>query len=51
MIEYHDEHGRTVAWAHQYRLPDGRPIPQTPKPDPKFLFEDGTRYKLDPRLR
>jgi hypothetical protein len=49
MIEYHDEYGRTIAWAHQYGFRDGKPI-STSKPDPKFLFEGGVRYKLDPNL-
>ena len=49
MVEFADEKGRTVAWAHQYGFPDGKPIGRT-KPDPKFLFEGGTRYKHDPKL-
>jgi hypothetical protein len=49
MIEYHNAQGRTIAWAHQYGFPNGRPIPKS-RPDPKFLFEDGTRYKYDPNL-
>jgi hypothetical protein len=47
MIEYHNEQGRTIAWAHQYGFADGRPIGRT-RPDPKFLLEDGTRWKHDP---
>jgi hypothetical protein len=50
MIRYEDQHGRTIAWAHQYLFADGRHIPQTPRPDPKFVFENGIRYKLDPAL-
>jgi hypothetical protein len=49
IIKYADQNGLVVAIAHQYGYPDGRPIRNT-KPDPKFLFEGGTRYKLDPRL-
>jgi hypothetical protein len=53
MIEYHDEHGRTIAWAHQYGYPNGTPINhrgRPTRPDPKFVFEEGTRFKYDPRL-
>lgn|ERR1700691_682081 len=49
MIRYEDQYGRTVAWAHQYGYPNGQPIRGT-RPDPKFLFEGGVRYKLDPAL-
>jgi hypothetical protein len=49
MIRYEDQHGHTIAWAHQYGHPNGQPIRGT-RPDPKFLFEDGVRYKLDPAL-
>lgn len=53
MIAYSDADGRTIAFAHQYGLPDGTPIHsrgRQTRPDPKFLFEDGVRYKYDPKL-
>jgi hypothetical protein len=53
MLVFQDEHGMTIAWAHQYGHPDGKPIRTRrgqSRPDPKFLFEDGTRYKHDPKL-
>jgi hypothetical protein len=45
MVTYRDANARTVAICHQYGQPDGEPAKST-LPDPKFLFEDGTRYKL-----
>jgi hypothetical protein len=45
MITYRDESGRTVAIVHQYGERDGTPAKGT-RPDPKFLFENGVRYKL-----
>jgi hypothetical protein len=54
MISYSDAAGRTIAFAHQYGFPDGTPIRTRARgqsrPDPKFLFEGGTRYKHDPKL-
>lgn len=49
MVEYEDAAGRTIAWAHQYGFAAGTCIPRK-RADPKFLFEDGVRYKLDPAL-
>jgi|SRR5664279_2883741 len=49
MIEYENEEGRVIAWAHQYGFPDGTCIPKK-RADPKFLFEEGVRYKYDRRL-
>jgi hypothetical protein len=45
IIRYLDSNGRTVAIIHQYGTPDGMPISGS-LPDPKYLFQDGTRYKL-----
>jgi hypothetical protein len=53
MLRYQDEHGYTVAVAHQYGFPNGTPINRrgrATKPDPKFVFEEGTRFKIDPSL-
>lgn len=54
MIVYSDAAGLTIAFAHQYGLPDGTPIRTRERgqsrPDPKFLFEGGIRYKHDPKL-
>jgi hypothetical protein len=53
VLRYQDEHGMTVAVAHQYGFPDGTPIKRRgvpTKPDPKFVFEEGTRFKIDRRL-
>jgi hypothetical protein len=47
MIELRDANGTVVAWAHKYCFPSGRCIPSNPRPDPKFLFEDGIRFKLE----
>jgi hypothetical protein len=42
-----DLHGRTVAWVHEKAgRPNGEPAEGT-WADPKYLFEGGTRYKLD----
>ncbi len=49
MITYLDQWDRTIVIAHQYGRPNGDPTPRT-FPDPKFLFEDGIRYKHDPNL-
>jgi len=53
IIAYSDAYGATIAIAHQYGLPDGTPIKsrgRRTRPDPKFIFEDGVRYKYDPKL-
>src|ERR1700722_11251572 len=53
VLRYEDEHGMTVAVAHQYGFPGGAPVyrrGRPTKPDPKFVFEEDPRFKLDPRL-
>lgn len=45
MVTYRDKNGLTIAIVHQYGDNKGNPAPGT-LPDPKFLFEDGVRYKL-----
>jgi hypothetical protein len=53
MVVYSDANGMTIAFAHQYGLPDGTPIQsrgRQTRADPKFIFEDGVRYKYDPKL-
>jgi hypothetical protein len=49
MVTYLDKWDRTIVIAHQYGRAKGEPTPGT-LPDPKFLFEDGVRYKQDPHL-
>jgi hypothetical protein len=49
MVAYLDQWDRTVMWAHQHGRSDGTPAEGT-RPDPKFLFEGGVRYKHDKRL-
>lgn len=45
ILTYQDARSQTVAIVHQYGRPDGTPAKGT-RPDPKFLFEDGVRFKL-----
>jgi hypothetical protein len=45
MVEYQTRQGRTVAWVHQDGDEYGNPA-EGSKPDPKFLFHNGVRYKL-----
>src|SRR6266511_2184433 len=50
MVTYLDEQDLTVVIAHQYGRQDGTPALGT-KPDPKFMFEGGVRYKFSPYVR
>jgi hypothetical protein len=47
-VEFLDQNGRTIAWVHEKAgRPNGEPAEGT-WADPKYLFEDGVRYKYDP---
>jgi hypothetical protein len=50
MVTYLNEQNLTVVIAHQYGRQDGTPALGT-KPDPKFMFERGVRYKFSPYMR
>ena len=45
MVAYRDHAGRTVAIVHQYGDAHGNPARGT-LPDPKYLFDGATRYKV-----
>jgi hypothetical protein len=45
IVAYLDQSGLTVAIVHQYGRQNADPAEGT-RPDPKFLFEGGVRYKL-----
>lgn len=47
MVEYQTLVGVTVAWVHQDGDKFGNPA-EGSSPDPKFLFNDGVRYKPSP---
>ena len=45
MVAYRDQDGMTIAIVHQYGYKNADASEGT-LPDPKFLFQDGVRYKL-----
>lgn len=50
MVEYLDQQGSTVAWVHNRAgRPNGEPAEGT-WADPKYIYENGTRYRHDPNL-
>lgn len=48
-VVYRDKWDRVIAIVHQYGTPNGLPCKDT-LADPKFIFEDGVRYKYDATL-
>lgn len=44
IVAYVDQTGMTIAIVHQYGYENGD-IAEGTRPDPKFLFKDGVRYK------
>lgn len=46
MLGMKNRAGKTVAVAHQYVLADGS-IGESGKADPKYLFHEGTIYKVE----
>jgi hypothetical protein len=49
MVIYGNKFDETIVIAHQYGRGDGTPATGS-RPDPKFIFEGGIRYKYDPSL-
>lgn len=49
MVTYLDKWDRTIVIAHQYGRKDGTAAKGT-RPDPKFIYEGGVRYKYDASL-
>ena len=45
LVGYKSATGEVVALAHQYLLADGR-IGASGRPDPKYLVQDNTIYKI-----